>query len=376
MGVENMLIKFTVENYKSFQDPITIDFSATHDYKFNSKCVKNGLLSKLIIYGPNSSGKSNLGFALFDIVGLLTDKRTDLHQIDEGSFINADSDKKEASFLYEFKKGEDSIVYEYKKSSPRRITYEALTINQKKIFSYDFEKRKKDFANMALISADQLNFEYFENNFAVLRYIAYNTVQQEDSYVKFIMNFVSHMLWFRSLQENGYIGFTTEIEMLDTWIANNNLNKEFQAFLKKLAGIEIEIGVFQQNQQPPILVEKHKKTDFIFNSIASTGTRALELLFYWSKRFNEVSFLFLDEFDAFYHYNLARNVIEYIIDLDNVQAIFTTHNSYLASNDLMRPDCYLILNHGRLTSFVDSTEREIREGHNLEKMLRNGEFDG
>ena len=156
MGVNNMLTKFTADNYKNFQKPITIDFSATHDYKFNSKCVKNGLLSKLVIYGPNSSGKSNLGFALFDIVGLLTDKTTDIHQTDEGSFINADSDKKEASFIYEFKKGEESIVYEYKKLSPKKITYEALYINGKKVFSYDFEKRIKDFVNMALISADQL----------------------------------------------------------------------------------------------------------------------------------------------------------------------------------------------------------------------------
>ena len=376
MGVNNMLTKFTVDNYKNFQKPITIDFSATHDYKFNSKCVKNGLLSKLVIYGPNSSGKSNLGFALFDIVGLLTDKTTDIHQTDEGSFINADSDKKEASFIYEFKKGEESIVYEYKKLSPKKITYEALYINGKKVFSYDFEKRIKDFVNMALISANQLNFEYFENNFAVLRYIAYNTVQQENSYVKFIMNFVSHMLWFRSLQENGYIGLTTGVELLDPWIANNKLHKEFQAFLKKFAGLETQIEVFQPTQQPPILVEKHKNADFVFNNIASTGTRALELLFYWSKKFDEVSFLFLDEFDAFYHYDLARNVLKYIIDLDNVQAVFTTHNSYLAGNDLMRPDCYLVLNHGRLTSFVDSTDREIREGHNLEKLLRNGEFDG
>ena len=57
----NMLIKFTVENYKCFQHPITLDFTETHDYKFNRNCVKNGLLSKVIIYGANSSGKSNLG---------------------------------------------------------------------------------------------------------------------------------------------------------------------------------------------------------------------------------------------------------------------------------------------------------------------------
>ena len=112
----------------------------------------------------------------------------------------------------------------------------------------------------------------------------------------------------------------------------------------------------------------------VFENVASNGTRALELLFYWSRKFKDVSFLFMDEFDAFYHFDLARNVIKYVLGLDNVQAIFTTHNSYLAGNDVLRPDCYYILANGKLASFVDSTDRELREGHNLEKMLRNGEF--
>lgn len=377
MEGKNMLIKFTVENYKNFEKPISLDFRDTHDYKFNNQCVKNGLLSKVIIYGPNSCGKSNFGFALFDIVGLLTDKATDPQQNDANTFINADSQSDEAIFTYVFKKGSDVITYEYRKISPKNLTFEELYINDTKIYSYDFRTKKSDFCNMSILSAETLNFEYFENNFAILRYIANNTNQPEDSYVKFIMSFVSRMLWFRSLRENGYIGLTTGSEQLGEWIVSNNLEKEFQAFLNRLAGIETELVSYKPNNpaQTPLLFERHKKKDFLFESVASNGTRALELLFYWSKRFKEVSFLFLDEFDAFYHFELAKNVLKYIIELDNVQAVFTTHNSYLASNELLRPDCYYTLNNGKLTSFVDSTERELREGHNLEKMLRNGEFN-
>lgn len=371
-----MLVKFTVSNYKSFKDPITLDFSSTHDYKFNNNCVKNGLLSKIVIYGANSSGKTNFGYALFDIVAVLTDKQTDFHQLDEGSFLNADSDEKEAVFTYVFQKNNKIITYEYRKSAPSVITYECLEIDGKKVFSYDFKSKEKDFSNMDMLFAESLNFDYFENNFAVLRYIAYNTLQPDDSYVKFIMNFVSHMLWFRSVQENGYIGLTTGVEALDPWIAKNNLNKEFQRFLKKLADIETEIDIVSQNNNNPFIVEKHKNASFIFSGIASSGTKALELLFFWSRRFNEVSFLYMDEFDAFYHFDLAIKVLKYIVDLDNVQAIFTSHNSYLATNDILRPDCYYVLKKGKLASFVDSTDREIREGHNLEKLLRNGEFDG
>lgn len=374
---DNMLVKFIVSNYKSFHEPITLDFTETHDYKFNPQCVKNGLLSKVILYGPNASGKSNLGFALFDIVGLLTDKHTEPRQLDEASFINADSNIKIARFEYTFKKDVHTIKYAYEKTSPTDIVFEELHIDSEKVYSYDFKEGKGDFPHLSLIGADSLNFEYFEKNFAILRYIANNTIQSEDSYIKFIMHFVSHMLWFRSLQENGYIGLTTGTESISNWIIDNGLVKEFERFLHDIAGIDLKLDSFVTNSPTPVkvLLEKHKNGPLIFDQAASNGTRALQLLFYWSRRFSEVSFLFMDEFDAFYHFDLARNVIRHIVALDNVQAVFTTHNSYLASNEVLRPDCYFILSNGKLTSFIDSTERELREGHNLEKMLRNGEFD-
>lgn len=374
-----MLISFSVQNYKSFKDEVVLNFENSHDYKYNTQCVKNGLLSKIVMYGANASGKSNFGFAIFDIVGLLTDKNTNHIQYDEQTFINADSDSDVATFKYVFKNKNDKIVYSYKKKSPRKITYEELYINDCKIYSYDFEKKIfDDKSNMEKIYAENANFEYFENNFAILRYIANNTNQPENSHIKFIMNFVSHMLWFRSLQENGYIGLTTRVDSLAQWISDNNLAKEFQKFLLDLAGIKTDLDIVQLTQPIPqkILVEKHKKKMFAFEQIASSGSKALELLFYWSKRFDEVSFLFMDEFDAFYHFDLARNVIKYIIDYDNIQVVFTTHNPNLATNEMLRPDCYFILENGKLTSFADSTERELREGHNLEKMLRNGEFNG
>ena len=58
-----------------------------------------------------------------------------------------------------------------------------------------------------------------------------------------------------------------------------------------------------------------------------------------------------------------------------MQTILTSHNTYIATNDLLRPDCYFQIKDGVLKSLADSTDRELREGHNLEKMLRQGEFD-
>lgn len=374
---DNMLVRFSVSNYKNFKEPISIDFTATHEYRFNPKCVRNGLLSKIIIYGKNASGKSNFGFALFDIVALLTDKNTEPLQEDPNCFLNADSILNVARFEYVFRKGTQDITYIYEKSTPKTICYEELLIDGMKIFSYDFNTNTRQFDKLELINADTLNFEYYERNLPILRYIANNTSQPEDSIVRFIMNYVSHMLWFRSLQNNGYIGYMTGTENLNNWIINNNLVRDFQQFLKNIAGIDMELGAVSVGGHTPseILIEKHGRVPLIFDNVASSGTRSLELLFYWSRKLKDVSFLFMDEFDAFYHFDLARNIVKYIVELDNVQAVFTTHNSYLAGNDLLRPDCYFVLENRQLKSFADSTNRELREGHNLEKLLRNGEFN-
>ena len=58
------------------------------------------------------------------------------------------------------------------------------------------------------------------------------------------------------------------------------------------------------------------------------------------------------------------------------QLIMTSHNTNLMTNKIMRPDCLFILSsRGTLTALCDATERELREGHNLEKMYIRGEFE-
>jgi AAA15 family ATPase/GTPase len=73
-----MLTRFEVKNFKNFKDNFVLDFTKTKNYNFNPECVKDGVVNKAIIYGPNGIGKSNLGFAIFDIVSHLTDKNRNL----------------------------------------------------------------------------------------------------------------------------------------------------------------------------------------------------------------------------------------------------------------------------------------------------------
>ena len=369
-----MLTKFSVTNFRNFKDKLLIDFEDRHNYEFNKSATKNGIISKSIVFGHNGCGKSNLGFALFDIVITLTDLYADQRLYDKDSFLNADSNLSYAEFNYEFKFGNEIVKYNYRKSEPKILTYEELFIDNKLIYSFNFETKEGKFDNLALIGAETLNLDKDNINFAILRFIANNTIQKEESTIKLLLDFVSHMLWFRSLGSNSFIGMTNEIVGLNDWIVKNNLIEEFEQFLKETASLNLKLDNIQVGNNN-ILLEKHKYRQLMFDKIASSGTISLQLFFYWYKNFNNISFLFVDEFDAFYHFELSKNIIELILQYEDMQAMLTSHNTYLANNNLLRPDCYFILKDGQLKSFADSTDRELREGHNIEKMLREGEFD-
>lgn len=85
--------------------------------------------------------------------------------------------------------------------------------------------------------------------------------------------------------------------------------------------------------------------------------------------------MFIDEFDAFYHFELAEAIVLILEKMFKTQVIITSHNTNLLTNKIMRPDCYFIMTKNKLTSLANATTRELREGHNLEKLYMSGEFD-
>ncbi len=116
-----MLRKFKVSNFKSFEKDFEIDLTNVNRYEFNKNSIKNNLINNAIIYGRNGVGKSNLAFAIFDIIEHLTDKERNEHLYK--NFLNANCDSKVATFYYEFLINSKVVIYEYKKSDYKTITY-------------------------------------------------------------------------------------------------------------------------------------------------------------------------------------------------------------------------------------------------------------
>lgn len=69
-----MLQEFKVCNYKNFRDELLFSFRTSKNYEFNRELIKNGVIKDCLVVGENASGKTNLGYAIFDIIWHLTDK--------------------------------------------------------------------------------------------------------------------------------------------------------------------------------------------------------------------------------------------------------------------------------------------------------------
>ena len=362
-----MLRKFLVSGCRCFRDKLIFDLTKSHEYEFNSHLVRNGLISSGVIYGVNGSGKSNLGFALFDIVGVLTDYELAAPMTDKAAYLNAETEHGTARFEYEFEFCGHVVNYSYEKSAPDEIQSESLTADGKIVLSRTGTETVYENAS--------LKIPELPPRMSAIRYIYRNTPLESTNAISETVGFVEKMLWFRSLNSRGYCGYTSGRSTLTDELNTPEKVKEFESYLYDMAGIQmkLEVLVSPSGKRELYIVYPNRKLEFF--SAASTGTQELLLLYYWKKfALKDVRFLFIDEFDAFYHYELSAKIVTDISCKTGMQSFFTSHNTYLANNRIMRPDCFFILSDGQITSFADATERELREGHNLEKLLRSGEF--
>ena len=368
-----MLKKFSVENFKGFKDKITLDIGTPSNYSFNSEIIENGCITKGIIYGINSCGKSNLGLAIFDIITHLTEKQKLLGSYD--FYLNMSGRKSFAEFEYTFVFDGHEVVYKYSKMDVNSLNSESMSIDGKEVIFFDFLTRD---GFTLLEGSDTLNVSIRnESPISRVKYVNSNSILsdnvQNQVFKKFI-DFVERMLLFYSLDSRGYEGFMNGSESIAEGIVNSGKVKDFQAFLKE-NDIDYELYGCEVDGRKAIYCHFDNK-DADFFKIASTGTRSLALFYYWYIRMEKASFVFIDEFDAFYHYELSESVQKRLRRITGVQVFTTTHNTDLMSNDLLRPDCYFLLENNSIKAISELTEKELRQAHNLQKMYKAGAFNG
>lgn len=365
-----MLTCFSVEGYRNFFSKCVWDFADTRVYRFNSDaliaCGNTSLVKCALVYGKNAVGKTNLGNAIFDIrtnFGLrdpVSDKK---------NFVNADSSTGLASFEYQFVFSGYKVSYSYAKRSRTDLAWERLLLDGELVFDYDYDSSSMRAGNLKLIGASSLNWAFIDGVSSIAQYVCNNTPMTSLGAVGEMYRFVRNM----GIISDAFGSNRDFVSTLVDKVIDKGKVVEFESFLNRF-GINEHLAVHQSPSGDDVLYFEHKRP-VPFAENCSSGTIALLRLYNYTQTIHDPSLLFIDEFDAFYHHDLSERVIEFLKELPDRQVICASHNTDLFSNKIMRPDCLFILSPSRITSAANATRRELREGHNLEKLYKAGEFD-
>lgn len=364
-----MLVRFAVTNFRNFQQRIELDLTHHRDYEFNTFSVRNGIIKNGIVYGPNGSGKSNFSLAIFDIVYHLSQKWKELDYY--LNFSNAANAKQDVMFEYVFAFDNYTVEYSYTKTSRGILSKESLVVNNVQKFIWQKGKFDIDTDEFPMDESVKRRFTENANGVSVINYLLASYPLQRNHYLIKFRNFIDGMLWFRNLDERRFIGLDTGIKLIYEEMIRKHQIDDFARFLDSISSQKFDFVPPKDGDK--MLFCRFGSNIIPFEVIASTGTKSLALLFYWLKQLSVASFVFIDEFDAFYHYSLSFAVCKELFKRD-CQIFLSSHNTYLMTNDLLRPDCNFILADNAIRPLCECTEKDLRFGHNIEKLFRGGAF--
>lgn len=387
-----MIKKFTLKNYKNFGNELILDFSKVAGYKFNSDCITNGIIGKSIIYGRNATGKTNLGAAIGDIVDMVIGGAR-LYNFRSDKIANADSEEMDVLFKYEFQFDDSNIVYIYSRNSNDKFSYEKLLINDDVIYEITFEQGAFSVNNLKMIEAQTIQIDKYigaisnlnskieigeeeREQVPFLRYLLTNGALVANSVLFKFEEYVKRMRFYSVNQQLAFQRQPRMVTSFSDYLGESGNIQHFEEFLN-IMGIECKLLALKSAEGHFELFFDHK-SPVPFYSNASSGTLSLTNFYMrYVATIRTPSFIYMDEFDAFYHYEMAEKLVKYFkTKYPETQVVLTTHNTNLMCNQLMRPDCLFIISRdGKLTALCDATERELREGHNLEKLYIGGEFE-
>lgn len=368
-----MLEEFHVRNFKNFQDELIFSLKTDKNYEFSNQAISDGIIKDSVVLGYNAAGKTNLGYAIMDIVSHLTDNSVSKRS--RILYTNLYSEENTASFYYRFCFQKHQLEYIYVKTDSASIVRESISIDGKAII----ENSNRDIFTK-LKGTENINIENVKENLSFVKYIYANSIL-DDSDVnchvfRQFMEYVNGMLMFSSTEGLKYNGFTNERGSITKAICNQK--KGVERLEKFLDSVDIKYKLFQKDAgegEDDIFCKMGDKP-VLFSSLLSSGTKSLCFFFYWYMQRENISFVYIDEFDAFYHTDLSIGVLEYLIKEEFLQAVLSTHNTDIISNELLRPDCYFILKDNKIESFNHKTNKALREAHNLQKMYKAGAFNG
>ena len=405
-----MLIQFSFKNYKSFRDEATLDLSAAKMTEFSDRVVSEGndkILPMAAIYGANASGKSNI----YNAFGYMADYVIESFKYgdEEEKFeeyrptpflFDSVSNDAESSFEVYFTIPGDKAekTYNYGFCVDRHgVTEEWLNVKAKtarkyaSVFYRSTEEDTLDLSGLPKSSRDNIQVALEKQVLIVSLGAKLKVNKCKDIRDWFMANEFADF-------GDPFTNFFLSRRLPKGFVDDNRVQKKvieyFASFDEHIKDFEIEKLPHDADSKEETykISSLHKKIDSdtfaaIPLSMESAGTLKMFALYPELQDVLEKgSVFFIDELNARLHPLLVRNFLLTFLNPEintrHAQLIFTTHDTWQLSNQLLRRDEVWFTEKDELgisklyslADFVDESGARIRKDESYEKNYLIGKY--
>lgn len=405
-----MLIQFNFKNFKSFRDEATLDLSAAKMTEFSDRVVSEGndkILPMAAIYGANASGKSNI----YNAFGYMSeyviesfkygDEAEKFEEYRPTPFLfDSVSNDAESSFeVYFTIPGDKSEkTYNYGFCVDRYgVTEEWLNVKAKTarkytpVFYRSTEENTLDLSGLSKSSRDNIQVALEKQVLIVSLGAKLKVTKCKDIRDWFVANEFAD---FGDPYTNFFLARCLPKGFVDDDSVQKKVIEYFASFDEHIKDFEIEKLPLDadRNEETYKISSLHKKVDSdtfaaIPLSMESAGTLKMFALYPELQDVLEKgSVFFIDELNARLHPLLVRNfLLTFLnpeINTKHAQLIFTTHDTWQLSNQLLRRDEVWFTEKDEmgisklysLADFVDESGARIRKDESYEKNYLIGKY--
>ncbi len=367
-----MLIEFSVKNFLSFKDKITLSMEKGNGEENINNIIKNDitdLLRTSVIYGANASGKSNVIKAFTCAIILV---RTSNLMMPGGKldlvkpFLLDDTSRNKPS-EFEFVFITNNIKYRYYFSADENKIYDEILdayYSQKPTNIFTRTNTNDYEFNSDKTKLEELKNKNLENKLFLATSSSWNYDKTKDPFLWFL-NVIDTYDSFTNILDNDLISYSKNdkdlkeftlklLKEADILIKDINVDYEEKNMDENM--VDLLIPKINQNSkvfktkninielEHEVIDEFNKKHFYKLNFIdESLGTKVLFSLAPILKRsFSSSKVIIVDEFERSMHPKLVEFIIKLFNNPDinkyNSQLIFTTHATNLLDLELLRRD--------------------------------------
>ena len=392
-----MLVNFTFKNYRSFRDEATLSMEAANIGELNGSVLRVGdkeLLPVAVMYGANSSGKSNVLKALRSMKEVILNSV----KLNPGDCLEADpfcldvtSADEPTSFEIQFLLGDVRYRYGFEYNS-KEILNEWLFEKKKGEREFDLYLRSGDeFKISKARFAEGIGKDSATpSNRLFVSLVAQLNGQKSMS----ILNWFRNIEYISGMDVKGYAGKTLEM-IFDRSEETESIMKFFGQTHLGFSGLEV--GINAATNKPTDSRTVHNifnengevvgTRSFLTEKMESEGTKKMiEIAGPLFETIRNGRILVVDELDAKLHPFLTRKIIGLFMDksinIKGAQLLFATHDTNLLNIEFLRRDQIWFTEKNDMDSselyslveFKDETGKKVRNDRNIEKDYINGRF--